>query len=534
MEVEFRIEEQRFGMKRVLGLLLFGVVGVGTVYGAIPINAIKLEKIKPAETFYTGKVEAIEKGVFSFDVEGKVRDVKKTGEYVFEGIHDKKNKSVIRKGTVVAEYDRTRQEFALQEAKMSRRIAEAEFRQAMANYHRYKGLVAKKAVSPKDYLEVSTKYMNAKLNLRKADTSLARAKYNLDACKIVAPFSGIVSKVFISEGAHVGKGDNIVELTKMTPLLIKIPFPEEIVSAFREGTQVEIYPVNGGKPVKAWCRTKLKEPFLYAYIDNTIVGQSDATESSKYKKVYEIFPVKTISDSGGILKELGNVRNTLGKGKNPLAVPVDAIKKDNKGYYVLKAEQSGELKNLSLFKISRVDILPGGIERDFNMGSQRDVKIISLENSGSLKADDTLMLLGDKNIKDGDTAVFENIRWKFAPGQLVKVSIPELNEAGYYVPPKAIIHQADNDNYVYLLKNNKAELVKVDITGRSSGYNRISGHGIEDGTEIVYMDKPNLFKKLYNTADVKVESVITPYKRLLHKRADQLLLGISEIEKTYY
>jgi biotin carboxyl carrier protein len=362
---------KEFAMRKFFLSFLFLTGFTVYTYSAIPVNVMDLEIITPAKTFYTGKIEAIEKGNFSFDIEGKLEYVKNVGEYVFEKIYDEETKKVIRKGTIVASYYKIRQRFALKEAMMSKKIAEAELEKAKINFERYKTLIDKKAVSAKDFLEVTTNFMNAKLQVSKAENNLEIAKYNLDACEIIAPFSGTVSKSFVSSGAHIGKGSDVIELTKMTPILVKIPFPEEIVSSFRDGAKVDIYPVNGGVPVNAWCRTGLTDNMLYAYIENTIVGQREISKKTKYQKIYEIFPVKNSSLSNHILNELGDIEMNYENNKNPLAVPIKSIKKDKKGSYVLKGDYAGKYKNLSMFKLSRVDIVPGGIKRNFNLGSNR-------------------------------------------------------------------------------------------------------------------------------------------------------------------
>jgi multidrug efflux pump subunit AcrA (membrane-fusion protein) len=521
-------------MKQLSTIAMFFIGSIFYLYGAIPVDVIELKKITPAKTYYTGEIEAIEKGIFSFDIDGKIEYVVNEGDYVFEGIYDKKSGKVIRKGTIVASYDKSRQKFALKDAVMSKKLAEANLEKAEANFTRYKSLVGKKIVSSKEFLDISTSYMKAKIELNNAENKLDKAIYDIESCNITAPFSGVVTKVFEQGKSHVGAGDDIVEITKMTTLVVKIPFPRELISNFREGTKVDIYPVNGGKPVSAWCRTGLTGNMLYAYIKNNVIGQDLVDKDRKYKKIYEIFPVTNTGQSCRIVSELANAQTVFEDGKNPLAVPEKSIHKDKNGYFVLKAESAGNNENFSLFNLKRINIVPGGIERDFNLGAYRDVKIKSLSDSGSLKLNDILVFIGEKNIKDGDTAVLDNVRWKFAPNQLVKVSIPSLNEAGIYVPPKAIIHQSDNDNYVYTVNKGKAKLTKISLLGRSSGFNRISGEGIVPGAKIIAFNNPNDIYSLYDNAVVNIKKTLPHPLRIQNKRADRLLIGVPEIEKTYY
>ena len=511
-------------------LLLMGY----SVCASLPVTVMDLKTVKPVDTFYTGELEAIEKGMLSFEEAGRLDNISFVGDYVFSEIRDDKTGQILRKGTVVAKQSSEKQEYELKVALMSKKIAEANFLAAKRDYERNKKLTSRNIVSKKDFNDSKTALMNAKLELDKAGSEVMVKQYLIDITTIVAPYSGIVTKSLMQAGGRAGDGDDAVEITKMSPLLIKIPFPSDIIDKFREGTEVKVYPSGSNEPEIAWCNTGINNDVLYAYVSNKIVPTIKLTpEQEKLKKVYKILPVITISDSGQIVGELGKfIEYHHPANETPLAVPTHALRKDDKGDYVLKVvKQSSDLLE---FKVKKVYIQIGDIKRSYCVGRSREIEIQSLKDANGLTLNDLIVYTGDEDIQDGESVIKENVRWRFMPGQLVKLSIPALNQPGIYVPSEAVIHQADGDNYVYLADGNNAKLVKVEVIGRSSGYNRISGEGIKDGAKIVLIDEKIEIKDLYDGVALDIKKTLSAPVRITKPRADELMLPVSNIEDSYY
>jgi RND family efflux transporter MFP subunit len=503
------------------------------VNAAVPVTVMDLKTVKPVDTFYTGELEAIEQGILSFEEAGYLETIVPVGEYVFSEIKDDVTGQVLRKGTVIAQQKTDKQEYELKVALMSKKIAESDFLAAKRDYDRNSKLADRSIVSKKDFNDSKTALMNSKLGLDKATSEVMIKQYLLDRATIMAPFSGIVTKTFMQAGGRAGDGDDAIEVTKMSPLLIKIPFPRDIIDKFREGTQVQVYPAGSSEPVEAWCNTSINNDVLYAYINNEVTPTIKLTPAQeKMKKVYKIFPVISISDSGQVIGELGKFINYYPKDNVPLAVPLKAIRKDDKGTYVLKIVKSES--DLLQFSVKKEYIQIGEIKREFNLGLSRKVEIQSLKDAKGLTTSDLIVLTGDEGIEDGETVVKENVRWKFMPGQLVKLAVPALNNPGIYVPANAVIHQADGDNYVYLVDGGKAKLTKVDIIGRSSGYNRIIGNDVKDGAQVVIMDRDKEFSELYDGVSVETKKTLPAPVRITKPRADELMLPVADIEGSYY
>ena len=519
------------GVLVLVGSLLFAMGFC--VNAAVPVTVMDLKTIKPVDTFYTGALEAMEKGTLSFEESGILDFIVPAGTYVFSEITDFKTGEILRKGTVLAKQKIEKKKYGFRIALMSKKMAEADFLASQRDYNRNKTLVARDAVSKKVFNDSKTDLMNKKLALDKAVNELMVKQYLLDRATIIAPFSGMVTKSYSQVGAKIGDGSSTVEVTKMSPLLIKIPFPKDIIDSFKEGTDIKVFRSGKHDSVDGWCNTSMTENLLYAYVNNKVIPTVKLTpEQNKLKKVFKFYPIIPLSDSSRVIGELGNVLN-LPKIDMPLAVPVKAIRTDKDGTYVLKANRDGK-KDLFEFTVSKIYIELGDVKRVFNLGLGREEEIQSLKNANGLTSNDLIIFAGDKNIQDGETVIKENVGWEFMPGQLVKISIPALNQPGIYVPADAVINQVDGINYVYLAVDGKAKLTKVEIIGRSSGHNRIVGKGIKDGAQVIVMDRDNEYKELYDGVALEVKKTLPAPERITKARVDKLALPVSDIEKTYY
>ena len=519
------------GVLVLVGSLLFAMGFC--VNAAVPVTVMDLKTIKPIDTFYTGELDAMEKGSISFEESGTLDYIVPAGTYVFSEITDFKTGEILRKATVLARQKGDKKEYELKVALMGKKMAEADFLASKRDYMRNKTLIARNAVSRKVFNDSKTDLMNKKLELDKTESELMVKQYILDRATMTSPFSGMVTKSFRQVGAKIGDGDATVEVTKMSPLLIKVPFPKDIVDSFKEGTDIKVYRSGAHDPVDGWCNTSMSGNQLYAYVNNKVVPTLKLTpEQEKMKKVFKFYPIIPLSDSARVIGELGNVLD-LPKIDMPLAVPIRAVRTDKDGTYVLKVNRDGK-KDLFEFTVSKVYIELGDIRRSYNLGLGREEEIQSLKNPNGLTRNDLIIFAGDKNIQDGESVIKENVTWEFMPGQLVKISIPALNQPGIYVSADAVINQVDGINYVYLAVDGKAKLTRVEIVGRSSGYNRIVGNGIKDGAQVVVMDRDDEFLELYDSVALEVKKTLPAPERITKARVDKLALPISDIEKSYY
>jgi RND family efflux transporter MFP subunit len=73
-----------------------------------------------------------------------------------------------------------------------------------------------------------------------ADADLAAAKLQLEQCRVVAPFSGVVGRRSLRLGQEVKKGDVLFWVTAEAPLRILFTVPESAMAAYSVGAPLEL------------------------------------------------------------------------------------------------------------------------------------------------------------------------------------------------------------------------------------------------------------------------------------------------------
>ena len=525
----------------VVGCVLLCTVVCVSSIAAVPVSVMELKKLTPVDTFYTGKTVAIgtdsvgatdaKPGLLAFDISSRIKYVKPVGSLVFNPIYDVDG-NVVRKGTVVASAYKERQENALQAAILAKKIAEEENAIAKKDFLRIENLFNKKVGSQKEYFAQKSAFLKARLSLDEKNNALELASWDLKACDLIAPFSGIVTQVWRGANRWAGDGDEVVTIQRMDPMMVKIPFPDEIIELLNKDTKVMVYPQSKSHvPVDSWVQLRTTDfDNIYAYVANKLVPTDPlTTEEIKLPKIYKVAPVMEIYSNNPINSFLANKKPY--NDNIPLAVPEEAIRKDKNGDSFVFVAKSVDDSNI--VDVRQVKVVPGKILRDYNLGTQAAFKLRSLKDAGDLKKKDIIVAVGTDDLKDGK-AVYTELGWLFLPDQLLKLSIPSLSKPGLYVSRNAIIRQAAGENYVYIDNNGTAKLVRVKITGTCFGNYAIEGEGIEAGTKVVVLDNKAEIGNLYDGVELKVVKTLPAPERITHKRAEEIAIPLEKIPEGYY
>ena len=134
--------------------------------------------------------------------------------------------SVVKKGQVIAELDKTNLVSALnaakanlQSAKANQQSAQANLNYQLANYNRYKTLYQKGLVSANDYESAHLSYQQAKeqananlQSVKSAQEEVQRAQTNLGYATITSPIDGVVISKSVEEGQTVAASFSTPEL----------------------------------------------------------------------------------------------------------------------------------------------------------------------------------------------------------------------------------------------------------------------------------------------------------------------------------
>ena len=120
--------------------------------------------------------------------------------------------TVVKKGQVIAELDKTNLISELNTAKANLASAESTLKYELANYNRYKTLYKKGLVSADDYDNALLNYNKAKEAVASSKETVAKAQTNLGYATITSPIDGVVLSKSVEEGQTVAASFNTPEL----------------------------------------------------------------------------------------------------------------------------------------------------------------------------------------------------------------------------------------------------------------------------------------------------------------------------------
>jgi len=120
--------------------------------------------------------------------------------------------SVVKKGQVIAELDRTNLISELNTAKANLSSAQSSEAYEQANYNRFKTLHDKGLVSTNDYESALLSYRKAREQVNTARESVKKAQTNLGYATITSPIDGVVLSKSVEEGQTVAASFNTPEL----------------------------------------------------------------------------------------------------------------------------------------------------------------------------------------------------------------------------------------------------------------------------------------------------------------------------------
>ncbi len=120
--------------------------------------------------------------------------------------------SIVKKGQVIAELDRTNLMSALNTAKAQLASAQSTLKYEHANYKRYIILYKKGLVSADDYENAQLNYNKAKEAVATAREQLQQAQTNLGYATITSPVDGVVLQRSVEEGQTVAASYSTPEL----------------------------------------------------------------------------------------------------------------------------------------------------------------------------------------------------------------------------------------------------------------------------------------------------------------------------------
>ena len=116
--------------------------------------------------------------------------------------------SVVKKGEVIAELDKTTLEADLASRSATLQSNKTEYEYQEKNFLRIKGLHEKKMVSDTDYETAEYQYNKAKSSYEKSQSDITKARQNLEYATIYSPIDGVVIDRAVEEGQTVAASFN--------------------------------------------------------------------------------------------------------------------------------------------------------------------------------------------------------------------------------------------------------------------------------------------------------------------------------------
>ena len=150
--------------------------------------------------------------------------------------------SVVKKGQVIAELDRTNLISELNAQKASLSTAQSQLSYQEANHNRYKTLYDKGLVSADEYESARLSWQQAKNQVATARESVQRAQTNLGYATITSPIDGVVLNKAVEEGQTVAASFNTPELftiaQDLTDMRVIADIDEADIGGVKEGQRV--------------------------------------------------------------------------------------------------------------------------------------------------------------------------------------------------------------------------------------------------------------------------------------------------------
>jgi len=150
--------------------------------------------------------------------------------------------SLVKKGQIIAELDKTNLTSELNTAKANLSSAQSSLDYELNNYNRYKTLYEKGLVSADEFETAKLSYLRAKEQVTTARENVQKAQTNLGYATITSPIDGVVLSKAVEEGQTVASSFSTPELfiiaQDLTNMRVIADIDEADIGGVKEGQRV--------------------------------------------------------------------------------------------------------------------------------------------------------------------------------------------------------------------------------------------------------------------------------------------------------
>lgn len=475
------------------------------IEGTLFVNTVDLKVITPRNAFSKGEVLPAETKRVYFNKSGTLSYIVGRGDYIFRSLFNSDG-SIEENGTVFATIDEVQVKAKVEASKKRKEIAEKSYQYMHKMTQANQTLAEKQVITPfeleQSEISLLSDLLQYETNSREMDEIVSRYKDG----NLYSPVSGIVKNVYAFPGENVNIGSRALNVMVMDPVTIKIKCWNAFLNIYNKEVEAYVYSANSPIPIKAPLDVKEADK-TYAYVilkNEPIIASLLSTGQQKLPKVFALYPVKDLLNLKIERFYLPEKENS----KEVLAVPVESIRADEKGFYVFKAIDKN-IKGLRTalpleVRIKKTYIEPLDAFANIYFSVDISTKVQAFKPNPDLNANDIVIGASEPGLKDGEVVIRCPLKWNFYPGQIVKVEIPELTPKAIYLPKTCVINSGTNENQIYIVENDILRLKAVDVIGTFADYVAIQGAGISTGKRAVMIDQPDLFNFLYDGRKVKI------------------------------
>lgn len=203
-------------------------------------------------------------------------------------------------------------------------VARANFTNAEQEHKRNETLIAKQAISQKEYDTSLANFRSARANLEAMQASYKSAQIDLNHSKVSAPFDGIVGDALINVGDYVNASSTeLVRVTNLNPIYADFYISDTTKLAFNKNTSNGVWQMDNVEVnIKVNNENFVGKLF---FVDSVIDEQSGKV---KAKAVFENKENKLIPGIFTTLSSSGFIQ------KNAFKIPKIAIMQDVRTNYV--------------------------------------------------------------------------------------------------------------------------------------------------------------------------------------------------------
>lgn len=298
------------------------------------------------------------------------------------------NGDFVKKGQTLISIDPTPFRLQVQSDEANVHAAEAALSTAKLQFESQQKLFDKKIVSEYVMKTARNNYLTAQAQVAQAKAALANSKTNLSHCTLVAPISGVVTRLHDDIGLLVSPamGEAILSITDQKNIHARFSLTEDVyTSFFRQGE------IKGGKDgittksgtsladVIKTIKLRTKDGELYDHEGKFLSIGGTVNANTGTVQVEVVFP------NPDLVLHAGNSASVIFPDKldNILVIPQTACKKLQDKYLVFKVDQNGQTVGVV------VDVVPTDDGKEY------------IIRGNALKAGDEIVADGVARIEEG-------------------------------------------------------------------------------------------------------------------------------------